>query len=270
MGSFNASLRTFGDHEGLPATVQLDSGRLSIALGDQPLGDWALDEIHLEPIESGYRLEAEGDQVLLDHGQHQGLRSRAESESAAAGTEAIPSKPSYVPPSQGATQKPPKGSPRAQNGRTQRPANEPKPTKEPPGPSKSGQEPAKEPKAAKPAKEAKAAGEPDPGPNVLVARLDGVLNRAEKRWGALLPTWVFTRAVALGVVAVLVVVLLLPSLFSTILLIVGLGVIVFGAVFYMDPILMAKWLPGRMQPAHVLIVGVASVLFGVLLGLIAK
>ena len=238
MGTFNASLRTFGEHKGLPATVQVDSGRLSIALGDQPLGDWALDEIHLEPIESGYRLDAEGDQVLLD-------LANTDAFEAVLNENRAPSKRRFFGrTATGAAKRDNVSKPRAE-------LDAPQTTKQPETP----------PEQRK---------HDDSSPNAALAMLDRALARAENRWGALLPSWFFTRATALGLIAILVVILVLPGFFSTALLVVGLCGVALGAVFYMDPILMAKWLPGRMAPAHVLIFAVTTIVLGVVLGVVAK
>lgn len=66
MSSFSASLKTLGDRQGLPATVVLENDRLSIAAGDESIGDWSLDEIRLEPTPTGYRMAAEGEQLLIE------------------------------------------------------------------------------------------------------------------------------------------------------------------------------------------------------------
>ena len=66
MSSFSALLKTIGDRKGLPVTVHLEDDRLSINAGDQALGDWPLSEIHLEPIATGYRMDAEGEQILIE------------------------------------------------------------------------------------------------------------------------------------------------------------------------------------------------------------
>ena len=66
MSSFSASLKTLGDRQGLPATVVLENDRLSIAAGDESIGDWSLDEIQLEPTPNGYRMAAEGEQLLIE------------------------------------------------------------------------------------------------------------------------------------------------------------------------------------------------------------
>jgi len=66
VSSFSASLKTLGDRNGLPATIVLEDDRLSIEAGDESIGDWALDEIRLEPTPTGYRMAAEGEQILIE------------------------------------------------------------------------------------------------------------------------------------------------------------------------------------------------------------
>ena len=66
MSSFSASLKTLGDRQGLSATVVLENDRLSIVAGDESIGDWSLDEIRLEPTPTGYRMAAEGEQLLIE------------------------------------------------------------------------------------------------------------------------------------------------------------------------------------------------------------
>lgn len=66
MTSFSASLKTLGDRQGLPATVVLENNRLSIEAGEESIGDWSLDEIRLEQTPTGYRMAAEGEQLLIE------------------------------------------------------------------------------------------------------------------------------------------------------------------------------------------------------------
>ena len=66
MGKFNASLRTQGDRAGLPATIQVTKGRLSIVVGEEPIGDWDLREVQLQEMPTGYRMNVEGEQILLE------------------------------------------------------------------------------------------------------------------------------------------------------------------------------------------------------------
>jgi hypothetical protein len=66
MGTFSASLRAVGDVTALPATVEISEGRLTISAGSSEIGSWPLDEISLQEIPTGYRMVAEGDQILLE------------------------------------------------------------------------------------------------------------------------------------------------------------------------------------------------------------
>jgi len=66
VSSFSASLKTLGDRHGLPATIVLEENRLSIEAGEESIGDWSLDEIRLEPTPTGYRMAAEGEQLLIE------------------------------------------------------------------------------------------------------------------------------------------------------------------------------------------------------------
>lgn len=59
-------MKTLGDRRGLPATVVLENNRLSIEAGEESIGDWSLDEIRLEQTSNGYRMAAEGEQLLIE------------------------------------------------------------------------------------------------------------------------------------------------------------------------------------------------------------
>jgi hypothetical protein len=197
MGRFAASLKTIGDRQGMPATINVDGGRISIALGDHPIGDWSLDEVNLEPMETGFRMAAEGEQIILEMPDPQAFQSEV------------------------------------------------------------GQV-TKRRKLSLPQKER------------VLAPVDKGIALAEKKWGSLLPEWVFTRIMFGIAFGALILMLVFPGLVSTFLLIVGLVVVILGAVIYTDPMLVAKWLPGRMSPVHVLLFGVAILMLGVLLGVVAK
>lgn len=104
----------------------------------------------------------------------------------------------------------------------------------------------------------------------ILSRVDRTLAGAEKRYGPLLPRWVFTRRMA-GLLALgMVLMLVFPGVASTVLLAVGFTTVVFGAVVYTDNSLAAKVLPGRTTAVHVLIAGVAIVVLGFLVAVIAR
>jgi hypothetical protein len=80
----------------------------------------------------------------------------------------------------------------------------------------------------------------------------------------------FTRAMFAIAFGALILLIVLPGLVSTFLLIAGALLIVFGAITYSDPMLASRWLPGRTTPTHALLFGVAVLMMGVLLGVLAK
>lgn len=235
MGSFTASLKTLGDSRGLPATIHLEDGRLKIDLGEHSLGDWSLDEVQLEPIPTGYRMAAEGDQILLEM-----------TDTTAFETELTKNgKKRRLPWARKPKEKTDRARARASTRTVERKperAAEPKPAK-----ARSGST-----------------------SQAVLRQVDRVVAHAEKRWGALLPTWVFTRVMAGVVLGALILALVLPGLVATFLLISGLLVVMFGAVVYTDGMLASRWLPGRMAPMHVLIFGVTFLMLGVLLGVVAN
>jgi hypothetical protein len=68
----------------------------------------------------------------------------------------------------------------------------------------------------------------------------------------------------------LILAIIFPGLVSSFLLIAGAMLVVLGAIVYSDAMLASRWLPGRTTPTHVLLFGVAVLMLGVLLGVIAR
>lgn len=244
MGTFDASLKTLGDRRGLPATVNLEEDTLSITAGDQAIGSWSLHEIRLEPTASGYRMAAEGEQILIEmHDKdafaaelsqrtakgRRRLRRKEKVSVARAGAatpvaERIDTSPGYdvsAAPATPQVQVQPKP-PRSRNRKTS------------------------------------------------TVKIDSALSAAQKRWGSLLPDWVFTR-IMLGIVGgAFLLMFVFPGAVSAFLLAAGVLMVILGSIVYTDSMLASKWLPGRMTPIHVLIFGVAVLMLGVLLGVIAR
>jgi len=267
MGTFNASLRSIGDTRGLAATVALEDGRLSIAAGDTEIGSWELKEIQLEPIPTGYRMAAEGDQILIELSDLDSFnaalqegrkrfqkRRRVRPESATPQSVRGPD-PSMArdvaPPPVETHPSEPEGEEAARKARLSAIVARRQPT---------------------PAKPAAQPAPPTPRrrPGADLNWVDRVIVAASKRFGAYLPDWVFTRGV-FGIVSItLVVMLVFPSLVSMLFLIAGgLGVLL-GAVTYSDSVLASRWLPGRTSPQHALLTGLGLLLVGVLLGIIGR
>ena len=241
MGPFSASLKVPGDRSSLAATLSIEDGRLQIKAGDQDIGDWSLSEIDLNRLDGGYRMTAEGEQLFIEVQDLTGFDAAVDENT--------------------------RGRRRFQRKRSPKLPKTEAASSEPVAPIQ-----------VKPAEPAKPVEEPqkttaqkaEPEGNRVLTFVDGLVEKAEKRFGALLPEWIFTRWTVLVIVLLLLLALVLPGLVANILLFGGLGIVVFGAVLYTDDRMAAKILPGRSTPTHVLISGVGLLMIGVVIGLIAK
>jgi hypothetical protein len=228
MGTYNASLRAMGDTKPVPATLLLEDGQLAINSGDVEIGTWSLSDISLEPIPTGYRMAAEGEQIIIEIKELDAFRDALA------------------------------------NGRFKRRSARLRGASER---SKSGK--AVETTATTTTtteKPARTQGFTQKG----LALIDGTLDKANKKWGSYLPDWMFTRAMFIIVFGALLIMLVFPGAVSLFLLLSGAVLIIFGAIAYSDTMLASRWLPGRTTPSHVLLFGVAILMMGVLLGVIAN
>lgn len=232
MGTFAASLKTMGDRRGLPATISVDDGQIRIDAGDAPIGSWLLTEVDLQPTPTGFRMAAEGEHLFIELSDTIAFQSEI----------AVKSKRS------GRRRK--SRASKTTRARSVTPSDRPAPQLN------GGQ--TRERTLSIPAKDQ------------ILNLVDKTLALAKKRWGSLLPEWAFTRLMFAVVVGTFILMVIFPAWVSTFLLVAGLVLVVFGSVVYMDSILASKWLPGRMAPMHVLLFGVATLLFGVVLGVIAN
>ena len=304
MGSFNASLKTIGDTKGIPATVELQEGRLSIKAGDSEIGDWPLDEIGLEPTPTGYKLAAEGDQVLLDMSDSEqfteelqqlskngrrkkeekkkkkkqkklSLFSRKEKKTEEDDThETVEAAPATPP----EPVEPVRDEPVAAAGepasripdsvmRASSPSREPAAPVAPDVPPEpvSAEAATAEPVARTPETDAEA-------PSFfarLVAMLDRTIDITEKRWGPLLPGWVFNRIVFVAGFVLLVLAFVFRGTTSIVLLVTGVLALMIGGAAYTDDVMASKLLPGRATPTHLMIVGIGLLAVGIGFGFIA-
>jgi hypothetical protein len=251
MGTFAASLRAIGDVKALEATVELSDGQLSIAAGATEIGSWPLSDIHLEEIPTGYRMAAEGEQLLIEFSDldsfAEELKNGKKRRRRHAGTKTAEPTPGTEEPAalQQVARKPKHAPAEAVTAQDQAVAAVVLPPREP------------------------ASSKPADG-NGLLAFVDNTLARARKRFGAYLPDWVFSRAMVVLAFGALAILVFLPSLVSTLFIIAGALLVVFGAVVYSDPVLASRWLPGRTAPHHTLLFGVGILMLGVLVGLIAS
>lgn len=250
MGTFNASLRTIGDRRGVAAVVTLAERQISIHVGDEELGSWTLDEVGLEETDNSvYRLEVDGDRVLIDFEDAASFRellssaSRMRNRVKVRGVKAKAAKAVEV--KEKKSPKPERAVKEKKSPKSERAVKE------------------KKPRQPRPAQEVKSE------TGGFGARVDRVLAAAERRWGPLLPSWLFTRGTPLVLLILLVATIAVPGVVSMVLLVAGLLTVLFGAVVYTDNMLASKVLPGRMTPMHVLLFGVTILMLGVLVGVIA-
>lgn len=247
MGTFSASLRTIGDVRSLPATVELSEGRLILHAGDTEIGSWALDEINLEEIPQGYRLVAEGEQVLLEFKNVDAFAEELRNT----------------------------GKRRLGFGRKKQQTNKEEPNEpqrpEPPAAPTAESVKVEQAPAQVVAQVAQVKAPKKPGRATrAVDFVDDILIGAKKRFGAYLPDFMFSRAMFAIGIATLVLAILLPGVFSMVLLILGGLMVLFGAVVYSDSVLASRWLPGRATPQQALLLGLSIFLLGVLIGIVAK
>ena len=232
MGPFSASLRVPGDTGSLAATLLVEDGRLRITAGDQPIGDWSFGEIELQATGLGFRMIAEGEQLLID------VDDVARFEQAVA-----------------EASKPPKKFKRFR--REKRPRHS---------------RTAKSPKVRKTSRREERAGA---APTVEEAReggtsrfldwVDAVIAKAERKFGSLMPRWVFNRITPMAFLALVGVSIGFPGVAANIFLLGGLVLSAFGAALFLDSHLAVRLLPGRSTPKHVLLLGLLILLIGVLM-----
>jgi hypothetical protein len=249
MGQFSASLKVPGDANALPATVDIDDGRLLVASGDHVIGNWALVDINLTPGPEGVHVSAEGEELILQFSESAAFEEAAGLNGA---KKPVVSKPN--PFKMPTLSKSPKHASPARS--TTRPEGAtPKPKVETVAKAASttvGEAPIKEPKSPK-----------QPG------AIDRALERGEAIFGGHLPSWVFSRGGVLLVVAALAFAIIFPTLVSTLLLIAGLILLVLGGVTMLDGVLAGRLLKAKVTPTQTLIVGGVLVLLGVLFGMLA-
>lgn len=254
MGTFSASLRTVGDANTLAARIELTDGRLSIVAGNTEIGSWPLSEVHLEEIPTGYRMAVEGELLLLEFNDVTSfsgeLAKAASKKRRVIGRKKEPSASEEV----------------ETEVEEQDPPETPDPVVVPSQPVDTEEEPAQVATKAPPATETDRPG----AIGKILDSVDGLLIKAHKKYGAYLPDWIFSRGVLVICVALTALAVVFPGTASTIGLIAGGLLVLFGAVVYTDSVLASRWLPGRATPQQALLTGLTIFLVGILLGVIAR
>ena len=76
MTAFDARLRILGE-TGFPLGVEVDltDERMVVTTGGNPIADWSLHDIAIYPTASGYRVDAEGEEVILNFTDSKGFAS---------------------------------------------------------------------------------------------------------------------------------------------------------------------------------------------------
>jgi hypothetical protein len=245
MGQFSASLKVPGDTSSLPATVNIDDGRLRVASGDHEIGNWALVDIDLTPGVEGVHVSAEGEELILQFGDSAAFEEAAGLNGRKKVAVSLPK--SFKLPNLARAPK---------HVTTARSAI--RPDSAPPKPAAD--------KAPAPTKQAAVK---ETKPSKQPGSIDRALERAENAVGSHLPSWVFTRGGALVVLASLAVAIIFPTLVSTLLMIAGVVLLVLGGVTMLDVVLAARLLKAKVTPTQTLIVGGVLVLLGVLFAMLA-
>ena len=264
MSTFNVSLRTPGNNQGLSATVRLEDERLSITAGEHEIGEWPLSELRLEATGTGYRMMAEGELVILDFESVSAFeRELAEASKTRKGRRRRSAKEKQT-----KREKAPEGETvqETAEGETESEQElqaQPEPDLEAPPTAPTTSSRTRTTRIEKPEGD-------EPFKDKVLRLLDNGLAAAEEKAGALLPAWVFTRGMAASLLVLFVLALVFPGLASTVLFILGAIAVILGAITYSDDMLASRWLPGRSTPTHVLIAGVVFILLGVLFALIVR
>jgi len=257
MSGFNAALKVKGDPEPLQARLEVEDGRLIISAADQRIGEWNLTDLDIGRTPEGFRVQVEGEELLLEVSDPLAFEE-------AIGTNDEKTAKNRTARFKGRTRKSTKQTTTKDKTRPDGRSAKQTVTEAKSRPDDQATKQAATQTESTPDGRAKRAS------SAFLAALDKGLDWAEKSWGSLLPEWVFTRGTAGFFAAGLLVMLILPGIFSTILLVGGFLLLVLGAVVYTDSTLAARILPGRATAAHVLIVGVGILVFGFLLALLAN
>ena len=257
MSGFTAALKVKGDTEPLQARLEVENGRLIISAANQSIGDWNLEDLDIGRTPEGFRFEVEGEELLLEVSDPLAFEE-------AIGTNDRKAAKNRTGRFKGKSRKSTKQTSTKDKTRPDGQA-----TKQTSTPAKSRPD-GQATKQTTTQTESTTDGRAKRASAAFLTALDKGLDRAEKSWGSLLPEWVFTRGTAGFFAAGILVMLILPGIFSTVLLIGGFLLLVLGAVVYTDSTLAARILPGRATAAHVLIVGVGILVFGFVLALLAN
>lgn len=101
------------------------------------------------------------------------------------------------------------------------------------------------------------------------SKLDAYMARAQQRYGAKLPNWVFGRWGIAAAVALVAFCVIFAELVSNLLLIAGVIVLLVGGVSMLDSVIARRLLHHRITPIQVVLGGGGIFVFGLLVGFAA-
>ena len=101
------------------------------------------------------------------------------------------------------------------------------------------------------------------------SKLDDYLGRAQKRFGAKLPNWIFSRWGIAAAVALVVFCVIFAELVSNLLLIAGVIVLLVGGVSMLDSVIARRLLHHKITPIQVVLGGGGIFVVGLLVGFAA-
>jgi hypothetical protein len=101
------------------------------------------------------------------------------------------------------------------------------------------------------------------------SKLDVYLARAQERFGAKLPDWVFGRWGIAAAVALIAICVIFAELVSNLLLIAGVMVLLVGGVTMLDNVIAQRLLHHKVTPIQVVIGGGSIFVVGLVFGLAA-
>jgi len=205
---------------------------MQVASGEHVIGDWDIHNIEISRIAQGFRIVAEGEELLLD------IEDRASFEEAAAGH-----------------------SVQAKSNRRPKKSSRPRAATAPKAKSPRGQHmvATATPPAEKPAK-------PDRD-----SRLNRILEWANDHFeSTLLPSWVFTKGGLIAVLGLIVIAVVFGELVSNLLLIVGVIGLLTGGITMLDTVIARRVLRHKVTPIQVVIGSGTVFVTGLLVGVVAN
>ncbi len=239
MTQFQASLIAAGDPQPLPTTIALDGDRIAIASNGQSIGEWPIDSVGFERVGDDFKVTLDGETAVLKFDD----------------TEQFDAELAGITGSNGKSTK-------AKLLRKPKKAKTEKKTKA----EKKAPVPQVKKAVAKPVTAPVASTPKAKKENGALEWLDGRLESAHKKWSKYAPDWFFTRGGVAVAGIVLIALLLKPSWFSALFLIVAAIGLITSAIALLDQMIAVKIFRKGFTPIQGLIGSLSLGIVGLLLG----